>query len=241
MACARRGMALFIEKPLDCSIVHLETLLKLAAQRKITTYVAYCLRFHPVIQEFKKLLNRRALLHMRILTTSYLPLWRPKIHHLESYSARQNMGGGVIYDLSHELDFLEYLLGHIQCLKGNFGKKSDVTVDAEDYADILAQTKKGPVNIHLNFLSHHHQRRIQMDFKDRSVDGDLMKGEVSVYQKGKLVSQKRYAGTLEHCYERQIKYFFENIHNPHMMNNVKEAAELFKKIYYFKKTKGGHE
>ena len=35
-------------------------------------------------------------------------------------------------------------------------------------------------------------------------------------------------------YLDQLKYFFDNINNPRMMNNLFEAAELFRKIIKFR-------
>ena len=51
--CASRGMDLFIEKPLGNTRERVDQLLKLVKDNSLTTYVAYGLRFHPVIEKLK--------------------------------------------------------------------------------------------------------------------------------------------------------------------------------------------
>ena len=91
--CARRGMALFIEKPLDSDVRQLKKFLEVVSSKNITTYVAYVLRFHPVINRLKEDVSRYHFLHMRVWSTSYLHLWRPAVDPRQSYSAHSRMGG----------------------------------------------------------------------------------------------------------------------------------------------------
>ena len=233
--CARAGMHLFIEKPLDASLKDLPVLLKEIRRRRIVTYVAYVLRFHPVIRRLKQYLRTGRFCHMRVTTTSYLPTWQPRSGHRERYTARQELGGGVIYDLSHELDYVKDLLGGIRSLKGQFDRRSNVTVDTEDYADILVDTPRGPANVHINFMSHFRQRIIQIDFQDKFVVGDLNNFTVTEYRKGKQVRRQKFPGELKDCFKAQLKYFFRNLRNPAMMNWAGEAAELVKVMNAFKR------
>ncbi len=238
LACARRNMDLFIEKPLDSQIKDLDQFLKIVRKKNIVTYVAYVLRFHPVIQELRKYIRKYPYLHMRVTATSLLYGWRPYEDVKKSYSSFKEMGGGVIYDLSHEIDYAQYLLGDIKNMQGQFSRRSHMTVDSEDYADFLIQTQKGPVNIHMNFLSQLWQRIIQVDFKGRTVIGDLRKSTIVEYQNNKIVKTKQFAYGTRECFGLQIKYFLKNWKdkNSRMMNNVFEAAKLLRIIYRFKKS-----
>lgn len=235
--CARRGMKLFIEKPLGSDIKNLDRLLTIVSQKKVVTYVAYVLRFHPVIQRLKKYFKKNQFLHLRAQATSYLPAWVPNKDHRKRYSAHSQLGGGVIYDLSHELDYTQYLLGPIKKVKGQFARRSDVTVDAEDYADILLETKLGPANIHINFMSHLPQRTVQIDFQGFSVEGDLIRNSVTEYLKNGRIRKYKLKDGLECAYADQAKYFFANLSNQKMMNNIFEAAELLKVMHQLKKAR----
>lgn len=232
--CAKLGSHLFIEKPIGTNTEHLNTLLSLISRKKISAYLGYNMRFHPVIQHLKKNLRDQQPLHVRSVCTSYYPNWRKGRKHLKVYSANSKMGGGVILDLSHELDYLNYLFGDIKRITGQFSRRSNVTVDAEDYVDYIIQTSTVPINIHINFFSQMLQRYLQIDFQDRTFIADLVNSQISEYKNEKLVKKIEFENRRDISYENQIKYFFDNISNPKIMNNLKDATKLFRQIIKFK-------
>jgi predicted dehydrogenase len=234
--CAQLGCKLFIEKPIGSNLKDLDKLIDIIQKNKITTFVAYPLRFHPVIIKLKKYFAKHSFLHLRAVCTSYYPLWRPNQNHLERYSANKNLGGGVILDLSHEIDYVSYLLGDITKVGGEFSRRSNITVDTEDWADILLDTDLGPANIHINFLSHLRQRSIQIDFEDMTVVGDIIAPEIREYKKEKLVKTMLMEIPSNYMYEKQIEYFFKNLNNPAMINNLIDAGKIYRKIIKFKQT-----
>lgn len=232
--CAEMGCKLFMEKPIGGDLDRLEELLKIIKNKKLVTYLAYNLRFHPIITFLKKIISKEKPLHLRAVCASYYPNWRGGRDYLNAYSAKKKMGGGVILDLSHELDYVSYLLGGIKIIKGSFSRRSNVTVDAEDYADFVMECKGVPVNIHINFFSQLLQRNIQIDFPNLTLVGDLINSEILEYKNQELKKRTRLKSQKGQSYKEQIKYFFDNIDNPKMMNNLLEASELFKKIIDFK-------
>lgn len=231
--CANQGYKLFIEKPIGKDTVGLEKLIKVIEKNKLVTYVAYNLRFHPIIKKIREYLNVRRPLYVRVVCTSFLPTWRQNTDYLKGYSANAAMGGGVILDLSHELDYVDYLFGGIRRITGNFAKVSNVTVDAEDYADMLVVSGGIPVNIHLDFLSKLRQRYLQIDFERLTVTANLIDTEIKEYE-GETINRIVLEYDKGQEYKEQLKYFFNNIDNPRMMNNLIDAAHLFKKIIAFK-------
>lgn len=240
LKCARMGTSLFIEKPLDCSLSNVAALNELVRRKKLASYVAYVLRFHPVIQKLKLILKHRKPLHVRVVCSSHLFHWRSGAEQSRSYSRFNRMGGGVIYDLSHEFDYIQYLFGTIRVMKGFFGKRSRVTVDSEDYADILIKCGTVPVNLHLNLFSQDRKREITVQLSDKTLVADLIKSTIVEYKNGKVVRTTRFKSGIPECFTDQIRFFMRNRRNPRMMNNVSEASKLFKIIYAFKK-KGSYD
>lgn len=232
--CAELGCKLFIEKPIGKDTDELEKLLNIVKKKKLVTYVAYNLRFHPVIKKIREYLKGKKPIYAQVVCTSFLPAWRPNTDHFKGYSANAAMGGGVILDLSHEIDYVSYLLGGIKKISGNFAKVSNITVDAEDYADMRVISGDVPVNIHLDFLSQIRQRYIQIDFEKLTVQADLIEAEIKEHEGGAVKSSIRLEYRRGQEYKEQMKYFFDNIDNPRMMNNLIEASDLFKKIVTFK-------
>lgn len=238
LECVKRGMHLFIEKPLADTTRDIDELKKICARSKLTCYTAYGLRFHPVIKKIKELIKKREVLHGRIVCSSYYPDWRKGIDHKKSYSALVSQGGGAILDLSHELDYAQYILGKIDKIDGIAGRLSNVTIDAEDFADMLLTLDTTVrVNLHLDMISRFNERRIVVACKDGYIYGDLLAGTVQYFCGGKKkifrLSVNRNA-----CLREQTEYFLNNIGNHKIMNNLEESAQLLSKILEFKNASG---
>ncbi len=234
LQCARRGMNLFIEKPLSDSLAGIGALTTLCDKKKLTAYVAYCLRFHPVIEKIQELLKGQEVVHARVVCSSLLHQWRAVKDSKKSYSASRAMGGGVILDLSHEFDYIGYLLGEIKSITGRKGRMGQVTIDSEDFADALVTLENGVVvNCHLNFASWDTQRTIQIDLKDGFIKGDLIHNTV-VYQKNQKLRQFKFPVDRNGYLRKQTEYFLKNLNHPPVMNNLKEATVLLKKILEFR-------
>ena len=59
LECAKRNIALFIEKLISHSLENLKELEKEIKKRNLFVYVAYNLRFHPVITHLKELISQK--------------------------------------------------------------------------------------------------------------------------------------------------------------------------------------
>ena len=240
--CAKKKINLFIEKPLDKSNKNLSAFIKEVKKSKVKVYVAYCLRFHPVIQWLKEYLREHHPIHATINCSSYLPNWRKNGPHLQSYSAQKELGGGVILDLSHEIDYLYYLFGKVKKIKANAAKISDVTVDAEDFADVLLQFDKVYANLHLNFLSRLKRREIIIDFKDQTIIADLINSKVVILKENKNLVRK-FAGEPDQMYLSQLHYFFNLLKEDNLSPNksedksniINEIVDVFNLILKIKK------
>lgn len=235
--CADLGMKLFIDKPIGDNLKGLNEILRIITKKDLVTYVGYNLRFHPLIVNLKKYISKRKVLHTKIWTTSYLPNWRKGEDYKKSYRTNKNLGGGVILDLSHEFDYLEYLLGNIEVKSGQFSKRSNLTNNVEDYSDTLLKSDNGPVSLHIDFFSHKNRREIQIDLENETLIADLINCEIEKYKKEKLVKTISFTYERNDSFKSQLEYFFKNIDNPKMMNNLLDASKLYKKIIKFKTKK----
>lgn len=237
LKCAKLGMHLFVEKPLSHSMDGVTDLMRLCREKNLTCYTAYCLRFHPVIKELKERVQDKKILHVRAAVSSYLPNWRPGTDYKKSYSGSAAQGGGVLLDLSHEFDYLEYLFGVLQDLQGWAGRVSDVTVDVEDAADVVMKTAQGaPINLHMNFMSRFEERKVIIDFEGGYVIGDIRNNRVE-WLEGDKKEEKTFTTTRDDYFKEQLEYFFANIGNLAIMNNLEESSALLKKILEFKNAK----
>lgn len=144
-------------------------------------FVAANLRFHPVIRRLPSLIEGRRILTIQIYVGQYLPDWRPDVDYRQCYSAFRAAGGGVLRDLSHELDYLTWLTGAWRRLTAVGGKLSSLEIDSDDAFSLLVETERCPIaGVSLNYLDRKLRREIIINMEGRTVKGDLIANTLEV-------------------------------------------------------------
>ncbi len=144
-------------------------------------YVAYNLRFHPLIQRLKSLLAGEKIISTMAYVGQYLPQWRPNRNYRELYSAKKEEGGGVLRDLSHELDYLTWLLGGWVRVTALGGHLSPLEITSDDVAVISLVTPRCPaVALQLNYLDRLTRRFILINTARHTIEVDLARGLLTV-------------------------------------------------------------
>lgn len=236
--CAELGINLFVEKPVDRASDTLDKLLNIVERKRLSTYVAYCLRFHPVIREMREYLSNRKSLHARVVVSSHIPDWRKGYDYRMNYSADEKRGGGVVLELSHEPDYISYLLGRPVRISGMCGYFSDLELGCEDYADMVMECDRGVANLHINFFSKKPERSVHVDLPSTGyISGDLIKNTVTICEDCNE-RIKKFNFERDDMFVDQLRYFFGNLGKKTMMNDLEEASVLFRKLVEFK---AGHE
>ncbi len=143
--------------------------------------VGYNMRFHPAILWLKRTLpSLGKISSASFYVGQYLPTWRPNSDYQNSSSAKQTSGGGVLRDLSHELDIAQDIFGDWQKLTAMGGKLSNLVIDTEDTFSILMQTELcSVVSIQMNYLDRIKQRSITINGNEGSINIDLISGSVN--------------------------------------------------------------
>lgn len=138
--------------------------------------VGYNLRFHPAIVWLKDTLPKLGKLSSaNFYVGQYLPTWRPDSDYRKSSSARDISGGGVLRDLSHELDLVQYLFGDWQQLTAVGGKFSDLEIATDDtFSILMTSTKCNAISVQLNYIDRIKQRYITINGNNGTVSIDLI-------------------------------------------------------------------
>ena len=137
---ARAGVHLLVEKPIAAMPAGVAELLAASTAAGIVLMTGYNMRFSPSLLRFRELLAQRrvgALLSVRAEVGQYLPSWRPGTDYRESVSARAALGGGVLLELSHEIDYLRWLFGEITSVNAVLRRQSRLEIDVEDTAHLV--------------------------------------------------------------------------------------------------------
>ena len=138
--------------------------------------VGYNLRFHPAIVWLKDTLPKLGkLTSANFYVGQFLPTWRPDSDYRKSSSARDISGGGVLRDLSHELDLVQYLFGDWQQLTAVGGKFSDLEIATDDtFSILMTSTKCNAISVQLNYVDRIKQRNITINGNNGTVSIDLI-------------------------------------------------------------------
>ncbi len=175
---ARAGVHLLIEKPLDASSESIPALLAACKDSGSLLLVGYNLRFLPSLRAFRDAVHQGQagrILSVRAEVGQYLPSWRPAIDYRESVSASRKLGGGVLLELSHEIDYLRWIFGELAWVKAAAARQSTLEIDVEDCAHLV-----------LGFLSddaqHTLMARLDLDF----IRHDTSRSCVAIGETGSL-------------------------------------------------------
>jgi len=160
---AQAGCHIFLEKPISHSMARLDELKMAVARGGGRVFVGFQFRFHPGLQQIAAWLSSGQIgrpLSVRAHWGEYLPDWHPWEDYRQGYSARKDLGGGVILTLCHPLDYLRWLLGEVNGLWAFIGSESDLELQVEDNAEIGLRFASGALGtVHLDYSqrppSHH--------------------------------------------------------------------------------------
>jgi predicted dehydrogenase len=184
---ARRGVPLLIEKPIGDgreSQHNWQELIHLSG--KVPIEVGYVLRHDPCTAVVKSHLNEGIIgkpIDADFYCGSWLPDWRPGLDYRDSVSANRALGGGVLLELSHELDLGQYLFGHLELRSAILHQSGLLEIDVEDQAQLLAYSAdQCLISIRLNFCTRPPSRHVHIRGRDGEIQWDLITSKVKVIQ-----------------------------------------------------------
>ena len=185
------GANFFIEKPISHSTKEIVQLISALEATNGVLLVGYNLRYLKSLQAFRKHLNEGLIgkpLSVRCEVGQYLPSWRPKKDYRDSVSAKRELGGGVLLELSHEIDYLRWIFGEVDWVRATLLRQSELEIDVEDTVHLTLGFENRTPNRQLTAsltmdLIRHDTTRSCTVIGDRGTlcwDGIL--GEVSLFQ-----------------------------------------------------------
>lgn len=183
---AEAGCHILLEKPVSHSLEGLDTLQKAAEKSDSRILVGFQFRYHPTLNEARKLIQNDAL--GQVLTVhahwgEYLPNWHPWEEYSQSYAARADLGGGVIGTLTHPLDYLRYLLGEIEALWSFNGHISPLKMDVEDLAEMGLKFASGAIGgVHVNYVQRPPVHRLEIVGTKGTLRWDNADGTLHFYK-----------------------------------------------------------
>lgn len=163
---------IIVEKPILNNLVDIDV----NDQYFHSVKVAYNFRFNPMLLKLKDQIQDEKVTSVTCYVGQYLPTWRPNSDYRNSYSAFREKGGGVVLDLSHEIDYCCWLFGSIVNLYAQGGHLSDLEIKSEDSVSIISSHKKSKlVNINLNYTDRITNRYLIVNTNKKTFKLDFIK------------------------------------------------------------------
>ena len=140
MQLAEAGVHLLVEKPLSVTSEGVRDLIEVCKKKNTVLAIGYNLRFLQSLQKFKTMLDDQiigSVWSVRSEIGQYLPFWRPDMDYRQCVSAQLALGGGVLLELSHEIDYLRWIFGEVDWVQAVLTQQSDLEIDVEDTAHLV--------------------------------------------------------------------------------------------------------
>lgn len=128
--------------------------------------------------------NRNRILYVDFYCGQNLNQWRDRPLH-ETMSLLKNRGGGIINDLSHELDMMILLFNGVEYING-IASKGEFGVEVEEIISLNLKDDKTIINCRLNYYDNNPKRYIRLIGNDFEFSACLINNQ-AIYNK-KIVS-----------------------------------------------------
>lgn len=192
-AAVGAGVSAFVEKPLGAGLSGVDQLLERVRALRVPAFIGYTLRFHPTIAKAKQLLDDGAIgrpLSARFFVGEYLPDFHPDEDYRKGYSARADLGGGVMLTLIHDIDLATWFFGsprEVFCVGGH---RSRLEIDVEDVVAMICTSPTGPlVEIHMDYLERPARRGFVVVGEEGTMEWEGVEGRLTVRRRDQEAPQ----------------------------------------------------
>jgi predicted dehydrogenase len=240
----KKGTHCFIEKPLSNTLDNLDSLIKASEKTKKTVLIGCNLRFSPLLIKIRDFLDNGVIgkpLFLKASLGYYLPYWRPNDDYRRGYGAKRSMGGGIVLDASHEIDYVRHFLGEVEEVFAVCKKLSDLDIDTEDFAEITMRHENGSYSqIHLDYLQTNYRRNCEIVGEKGMLVWDVNERVLYLYGMEDKEYHVFYEGlnaNVDDMYIEEVKHFFrctEGIEEP--IIDAKEGKRLTELIVKIKES-----
>jgi predicted dehydrogenase len=197
--------------------------------------MGYNLRYQPGLQLVKSFLDKGRIgrvVSLRVQVGQYLPDWHPWEDYRKGYSARRDLGGGVITDLIHEIDYVRWLGGNVRRVACFADHVSRLEINTEDVAEILLDFESGAIgSVHVDYVQRVLTRGCQIIGDEGTIIWDDSASEVQLFE----AKDSEWQTFRQEGFERNDMYVAEMKHFLDCLEgrdtpvvNVEEGAEVLR-------------
>jgi predicted dehydrogenase len=187
---------IFVEKPIAKSINELKKHYNKLFKFKKNLTIGYPFRFSAAAMNLKKLIKTKQLgkiLDIEVACSSFLPNWRNNRHYKEGVSSQKKLGGGVLLELSHELDYILWFFGFPKKIFSFFSKVNVLNIDTEEFVRLVFVYNKFLINIKLCFNDKNNEERYcKIIAINKNIKWNLNDNSLLFYKNNKIQKKIEY-------------------------------------------------
>lgn len=211
------GAHLFVEKPISHTSEGVSELIDEAKRQDRVLALGFNLRHLPSLCRVRSLLEAGRVgrvLAVRAECGSYLPRWRPGRDYRDNYAVSEAMGGGVLLDAIHELDYLGWLFGEVERVFCAAGHLSSLAGDTEDIAQVTLRFESGILaQVHLDYVQRAYRRSLQVIGEDGVILWDHPTHTVTLHGAGSGEARAELVddGDVNAMYLSELRHFGQSV------------------------------
>jgi predicted dehydrogenase len=209
LAALAAEVPVLVEKPLALDAAGAARVERAAERAGIPVDVAMNLRHHPGVLGVRAALGDIGrIVRASAWCGSWLPGWRPGTDYRASYSAQRALGGGVLLDAIHEIDYVLWLLGPARRAAGMTAHASSLELDAEDVAHVHVEHESGALSaITLDYLDRDYHRGCRIVGEEATIDWEWTRATVRVHGPDGLIGEHPAPADAAPTYVDQMRRF----------------------------------
>ena len=220
-ACLHHRLPCLAEKPVSITRDELALLRAAAALAPAHAVQVGCnLRQLPALRQLKALLAGGSLgrvVRAQLEVGQDLVQWRPGRDLAGSYSADPQRGGGVLFDLVHEVDMARWLLGPLRVRAAVGGHLSQLPIASDDvHTALLIDAFSAPVVVALDYVSRRPVRRYAFVAERGTAVFDLIARQLTIEDAAGVrpLTDRPEDFDMEHSYREQMADWLAAVSDP---------------------------
>lgn len=217
----------FIEKPLMINKKEMDCFKKYEAN----VLIGYFLRFHQPLIYLNKIIRNKInkIKNVNFEVGFDIKKWRPSRKLDSTVSVNKKLGGGALFELSHEIDLATWMLGFPDEIFCDQQKLTNLRDNIDDSTKIIMNynLKKISSLISLDFIQSSYCRKIKIILENEVINYDFRKNYItrSKNNKDKKIFFK--ASQLD-SYKNQIHFFLNKFNYKKKYKNIADLKSSLK-------------
>ena len=213
--CLKAGKNVLIEKPIALTVEDAKEILKVAEEKKLRVFTSMQLRFSPVVQYVKNLIDNHSLGQVFMININCYWNRNRNYYKLREWHGNQEMDGGVLFtQFSHFVDIMNFWFDEVICTNSksyNFTHQEVTQFDDSGCVDFTADGAIG----HMVYTTSTFNKNFESNITLIAEKGTVKIGD-------QYLNQMIYSDLKNVCCSNKISTEQKNFH-PNAIAEISEA------------------